>query len=69
MYRDPSDVLYTAIKSTVQAEPGIQLVSLAEKLGVDKSTVGYRLRNMERLGIVKLQRGRQFLAVYPVVSN
>lgn len=68
MYKSLNDELYKAILEYVKQDPGSQLCTIAENVGADKGTVNYRISILERLNLVKVERKRQYLAVYPTAS-
>jgi predicted transcriptional regulator len=45
--------------------PGIRANTLGKAVGLNKDTIRYRLRRLERLGVIKLVNGTHSLTVYP----
>lgn len=55
------------ITGIVESEPdGIQLCDLTDRVGRHKSVIVWRIMNLERLGLVKVKRGRRMMVIYPV---
>lgn len=45
---------------------GVQLAVLAEKVGRCRSAVYYQVLELERLGLVRVRRGRNLMLIHPV---
>lgn len=65
MYKKLDDPLYISILENVNETPGIQPCILSDKVGVSKATLNYRILVLERLGKVKLERGRLYVKIFP----
>ncbi len=58
---------FRKILEVVAKEPdGIQLADLAERVNRYKSIVYYQVQEMERLGMIRVRRGRRFMLIYPL---
>jgi hypothetical protein len=69
MYAPLDDWLYMCILEQINLDPGIQLCTLTEKLSekvrVPKGTVNYRISVLERHGKIRLERGKQYVKIFP----
>jgi len=50
----------------VKQTPGSRLADLARGLCLPLTTVRYRLIELERLGLVRIERGRRLMRIFPV---
>lgn len=64
------DWLDEAILDCLHTNQGEQCCKIAEALNEPKSKIWYRLRGLERAGLVRLERGKKSLRCYtPPVST
>lgn len=63
------DALDRRIYSTACENPGIRLANLSQRIGYGIVTVRYRVLDLEREGILHVEKGRNCIKIYPVIPD
>ena len=63
------DALDRRICGIVCRNPGIRLSGLSQELGFCLVTVRYRVLDLEREGILRVEKGRNSVKVYPMLDD